>query len=44
MDLQEEGWRDADSIVLAQDTDNGRVLVNAVVKRVPENAGNFLAC
>ena len=43
MDLEEIGWRDADSIVLAQNTESGRVLMNAVTNRVPENAGNFQA-
>ena len=42
MDLQELAWGSVDWIVLAQDRDRWRVLINATMKlRVPENAGKF---
>jgi hypothetical protein len=43
MDLGEIGWEGVDWMVLAQDRDQWRALVNTVVKlRVPQKAGNFL--
>jgi hypothetical protein len=43
MDLREIGWDGRDWIVLAQDRDQWRALVNTVMNlRVPYIAGNFL--
>jgi hypothetical protein len=43
MDLRETVWEGVDWIHQAQDRDQGRALVNTVVKlRVPQEAGNFL--
>jgi hypothetical protein len=42
MDLTEIGWDGMYSIDLAQDRNQGRVLVNTVMNlRVPQNAGKF---
>jgi hypothetical protein len=44
IDLREIGWNGVDWIDLAQDRDQWRALVNAVMDfRVPLNAGNFLS-
>jgi hypothetical protein len=44
MDLREIGWDGGDWIYLAQDGDQWRALVKAVMNlRVPENAGKFLS-
>jgi hypothetical protein len=44
IDLREIGWDGMDWIDLAQDGDQWRALVNAVLNlRVPYNAGNFLS-
>jgi hypothetical protein len=44
MDLREIGWDGKDWIDLAQDRDQRRALVNAVMNlRVPLNAGKFLS-
>jgi hypothetical protein len=43
MDLREMGWDGMDWIDLAQDRDQWRALVNAVMKlRIPQNTGKFL--
>jgi hypothetical protein len=42
MDLRERGYGDMDCIVLAEDRDQWRALVNTVMDlRVPQNAGKF---
>jgi hypothetical protein len=42
MDLREIGWGGMDWIVLVQEGDQWRALVNTVMNlRVPQNAGNF---
>jgi hypothetical protein len=44
MDLRDIGWDDMDWIVLAQDTDRRRALVNTGMNlRVPLNVGKFLS-
>jgi hypothetical protein len=44
MDLREIGWDGMDWIVLAEDRDQWRALVNAVMNlRVPKDAGKFLS-
>jgi hypothetical protein len=44
MDVRERGWGGMDSIDLAQDRDQWRVLVNAAMNlRVPYNAEKFLS-
>jgi hypothetical protein len=44
MDLRDILWDDIDWIDLAQDMDDWRVLVNAVINhRAPQNAGKFLS-
>jgi hypothetical protein len=44
MDLREIGWAGGDWINLAQDRDQWRAFVKAVMNlRVPENAGKFLS-
>jgi hypothetical protein len=44
MDLREIGWDGMDWINVAQDRDQCRALVNAVMNLwVPQNAGNFLS-
>jgi hypothetical protein len=44
MDLREIGWDGGDWIDLAQDRDQWRTLVKAVMNlRVPQNAGKFLS-
>jgi hypothetical protein len=43
MDLREIGWEDVDWIRLAQNKDQWRAFVNAVLNLwVPQNEGNFL--
>jgi hypothetical protein len=45
MDLREIGWHGMDWIDLAQDRNQWRALVNAVMNlRVPYYAGKFLSC
>jgi hypothetical protein len=44
IDLREIGWDGMDLIVLAQDRDQWRALVNTVMNlRVPYNSGKFLS-
>jgi hypothetical protein len=43
MNIREIGWGGMDWIILAQDMDQWRALVNTVMKRrVPPNVGKFL--
>jgi hypothetical protein len=44
MDLREVGWEGVDWMDVAQDRDQGRALVDTVMKLwvVPQNAGNFM--
>jgi hypothetical protein len=45
MDLGERGWDGRNWLDLAQDRDQWKALVNAVMNlRVPCNAGKFLSC
>jgi hypothetical protein len=44
MNIREIGWGGMDWIILAQDRDQWRALVNTVMKlRVPSNVGKFLS-
>jgi hypothetical protein len=44
MDLREIGWDGIDCIVLAEEPDQWRALVNMVMNlRFPKNAGKFLS-
>jgi hypothetical protein len=44
MDLREKGWSGVDWIVLAQDKDYWRAVVNTAMNfRVPQNFGKFIS-
>jgi hypothetical protein len=44
MNIKERGWGGMDWVSLAQDRDQGRVLVTTVMKlRAPSNVGKFLS-